>query len=214
MAQFRTHMSFGFILAVSGSIFLVLASLVSNNLLVIPFSGAVLLGSMMPDLDSDKGLPFQLTFWTFGITTAGIVFYYLYLQNPENYPPLVIIPLLVFVFIRFVIGAIFKKITHHRGMFHSLPAAAIAGMLAYVVSSQFPISETLAQVFALGIGIGYLGHLVLDEIYATINFNGKKFRPSNFLGSALKLYSGSKTASITCYILLVLLTAIIMQNIR
>ena len=205
MAQFRTHMSFGFILAVAGSIFLILSSLISNNFLLLPFSLAVLLGSMMPDLDSDEGFPFKITFWTFAVAISGIVFYRIFLSQQNNYVLLAGIPVATFFFIRFALGTIFKKITSHRGMFHSLPAAAIAGISVYLAGDHFPIDELTKQILALGVGVGYLGHLVLDEIYATINFNGKKFRPSKFLGSALKLYSKSKIASFASYALLAIL---------
>jgi hypothetical protein len=177
--------------------------------LLLPFSVAVMLGSMMPDLDSDDGFPFKITFWIFAVATAGIVFYLVYQSSPDNLPLLIGVSLISFFLVRFVVGAIFKKLTHHRGMFHSLPAAAIGGLATYFLANYFPVSETTRQVLALGVGLGYLGHLTLDEIYATINFNGKKFRPSRSLGSALKLYSGSGLANIVCYLLIFLLFVII-----
>jgi len=74
MASFKTHLSFGAIIGIAITIFVSLYSLVShNNLLPILFFAAVL-GSFLPDLDSDEGLPFQIVFGAFSLVGAGITF--------------------------------------------------------------------------------------------------------------------------------------------
>jgi hypothetical protein len=51
----------------------------------------------------------------------------------------------------------------------------------------------------------YLRHLILDEIYATVNFEGLKFSPKKSLGSALTLTAPSKTVTIVAYVILLVL---------
>lgn len=205
MAAFRTHISFGFILAIAVAVGSLILSLVSNVFFATIMAVATLIGSALPDLDSDDGLPFRITFWSTAIVVAGIVFYYFF-QNGMKEPVLLIgAPIVSFFFVRYIVGGIFQKFSHHRGMFHSLPAATIFALLSYLLADLFSLGQTERQMLAYGVGIGYLGHLVLDEIYAMINFQGLKFKPKKSLGSALKFFSGSTTANVFTYSLLLIL---------
>jgi hypothetical protein len=58
---------------------------------------------------------------------------------------------------------------------------------------------------SLSLTIGFLLHLVLDEIWAATNFHGTPFIPNKAFGSALKLYSHSRTTNIFTYACLVIL---------
>src|SRR5438094_516142 len=52
-----------------------------------------------------------------------------------------------------------------------------------------------------GVMLGFLSHLVLDELCA-VDFSGARLRLNRFAGSALKLASPSWTATILTYLLL------------
>ena len=62
--------------------------------------------------------------------------------------------------------------------------------------------RTIVIYLTTGVMIGFLSHLVLDEIYA-VDFNGVRLRLNQFAGSALKLASPSWVATSVCYGLLV-----------
>lgn len=59
--------------------------------------------------------------------------------------------------------------------------------------------------------LGFLSHLVLDEIYA-VNFNGIIPRLNQFAGSAVKLYSKSLVGNLTCYGLLAALVWVLYEE--
>ena len=205
MASFKTHLSFGAIIGIAIIIIVSIYSLVSNhNLLPILFFAAVL-GSFLPDLDSDEGLPFQIIFGVFSLIGTGIAFYSFYQKNPKNYTTLIIATLIAFILLRFVLGALFKKFTHHRGIFHSIPALFAATFAALLSADRFNISPQDKILIAATIGLGFLSHLILDEVKSFVNFRGVIFSPKKSLGSALKFFSDSKIANIAIYALLAIL---------
>jgi membrane-bound metal-dependent hydrolase YbcI (DUF457 family) len=85
------------------------------------------------------------------------------------------------------------KITVHRGMFHSIPALFISSQITFLC---FPGSDLrIRGLMALGIGVGFLSHLVLDEIYS-VKWNGLSVKISNSAGSALKFVGPDYLANI------------------
>src|SRR5262249_18761734 len=83
--------------------------------------------------------------------------------------------------------------TVHRGMFHSIPALLIAGLAAYLL---YPARDGRLRLFlAGGVMLGFLSHLVLDEAYS-VDFTGARLRLNRYAGSALKLASRSRAATL------------------
>src|SRR5438132_1108943 len=58
-----------------------------------------------------------------------------------------------------------------------------------------------AVVSAGGVMIGFLSHLVLDELYS-VDFMGARIKLNKFAGSAVKFWSPSWPATAVCYALL------------
>jgi hypothetical protein len=207
MAKFKTHMSLGVFLGVAmivlGLIYSFFSGIEAATLL---FSGA-LIGSFLPDIDLDDGVPFQILFGLFGAAIGGLVFFDLYQQGERDYRSLIILSLLSFLVIRFGIGYFFKKFTHHRGIFHSIPAAILFGLLSIWLAHLLSIFHTQELLFGVSITIGYLGHLILDEVYSSVNLGGHSLFPKQSLGSALKLTSSSRIATLLFYLLLFFLAS-------
>jgi membrane-bound metal-dependent hydrolase YbcI (DUF457 family) len=205
MADFRTHAAFGVglgvLLAVMAGVF-ELSSVPS--MLVLVFLAAAL-GAMAPDIDSDSGVPFHVTFGALSIVSAGFAYLSLFSRGYGT-PESGFFALGVAVFIWAILGTLFKKWTKHRGMAHSLPAAVLAGLLVFFVAGRLSFGD--ADTFLLGVSatLGYVVHLILDELYAVVDFEGKRFVSSRSLGSALKLSSSSRFATVITYIAIILLT--------
>ena len=89
-------------------------------------------------------------------------------------------------------------------MFHSIPAAAIAAEFVFLADNGAP--NTARWALAGGVFLGYLSHLLLDEIYS-IDARGLKIRKS--AGSALKFISASIGATILTWLLVAGLTYLI-----
>jgi len=112
----------------------------------------------------------------------------------------------VYVFIRYGVAYVFKRYTVHRGMFHSVPGLLIAGLGVFLV---YNTSEELVRLFvAGGVMIGFLSHLVLDEL-CSVDFMGAKIRLNKFAGSALKFWSPSALSTFFAYLLLFGLGAVV-----
>jgi hypothetical protein len=56
-----------------------------------------------------------------------------------------------------------------------------------------------AFILAVSMLAGYVGHLILDELYAAVNFHGTPFVPNKALGSALKLASNDTLINLAVY---------------
>jgi hypothetical protein len=84
-------------------------------------------------------------------------------------------------------------------MFHSIPAMLIFGLIVYL--EYHSPNRSIRILFALGVMIGFLSHLILDEIYS-VDFNGIRIKLKSSAGSAIKFASKSVAATAVCYGLL------------
>ena len=155
-------------------------------------------GGLLPDLDSDSSVPSRETFSLLSALTAVL------LVRPISQMDFTVeqtlgIAILGYLVIRYGVSTLFRYLTVHRGMFHSIPAALVAGLAIYLVypSGDFRLKLYLAG----GVTLGYLSHLVLDEIYA-VDFNGLAIRTNQYAGTALKFGSASWLATLFTYALL------------
>ena len=161
-------------------------------------AGLTTLGGLLPDLDSDSGVPVRELF---GITAAITPFLFLpHLDSKGlSLEQKIVVLAGVYLFIRYGLAAVFKHLTVHRGMFHSLPAMLIAGLATYLV---YPGEDRFLRTFlAGGVMLGFLSHLVLDEL-CSVDFLGLRLRLNKYAGSALKLFSRSWTANVATYLVL------------
>jgi hypothetical protein len=162
-------------------------------------AGLTAIGGLMPDLDSDSGVPVRELFSLAAVMTPLLLVRRL---HHAGLTPEQILAMMagLYVLVRYGGAALFKRITVHRGMFHSLPAMLIAGLLIYLGDHR---GEPRVRLFlAGGVMLGFLSHLVLDEIYS-VDLSGRKLlRLNKYAGTAVKLYSPSWMATLTCYSLL------------
>lgn len=163
--------------------------------------GLTSLGGIIPDLDSDSGIPVRELFGLAGAFCPLLLLPRLLDWNLGPEKTLVLI-VSSYLLMRYGGSWLFRRITVHRGMFHSIPAMLIAGMVVFHLYGNRPTH--LRHFMAFGMMIGFLSHLVLDEIYA-VNLMGFRIKLSQFAGSALKLLSPSWSANLLTYGILLLL---------
>jgi hypothetical protein len=164
-------------------------------------------GGLLPDLDSASGVPQRVTFGLLGVAAPLLVLRRLLRLDAPLDETLVLVGL-SYVFIRYVLSALFKRLTVHRGMFHSTPAMLIAGLVVFLLDKGSPMPVRL--FLAGGVMIGFLSHLVLDEIFS-VDFMGMRLKKS--AGSALKLASKSLPATLTCYAILAALSYLAWRDV-
>jgi hypothetical protein len=105
----------------------------------------------------------------------------------------------VYALVRYGAAVLFKRITVHRGMFHSVPAMLIAALVIYLGDHQ--ADPRLRLFLADGAMLGFLSRLVLDELYA-VDLLGRKMHLNKYAGTAVKFFSPSWSATLTCYAIL------------
>ena len=105
----------------------------------------------------------------------------------------------IYCFVRFILFRMFRKVTVHRGMYHSIPAMLIAGLVVFL-AWEHPSVEVRAYM-AVGVMIGFLSHLVLDEL-CSVGFSGVAPTLNKYAGTAVKFYSPSVPANLCTYVIL------------
>src|SRR5262249_31762639 len=83
--------------------------------------GLTALGGMLPDLDSDSGVPVRELSSLAAAVTPFLLVHRLQSAGLSMDQTLVCLGGM-YLFIRYAVGTIFKFLSVHRGMFHSIPA--------------------------------------------------------------------------------------------
>lgn len=181
MANFATHLSIG-IVASGALATLTLASgmVAPGDIVTLACAGAV--GSILPDIDLDHSRPAQALF-----TGLGIVIAFAVLFNIGYRYSIIEMWLLwtaTFLAVRFIGSNVFHHLSPHRGIFHSLLAALLfACLTAIFYARALAAPSALAWLAGGFVLIGYVTHLVLDEMYSVDVFN-RRIKVS--FGTALK----------------------------
>lgn len=164
-------------------------------------AGLTSLSGLLPDLDSDSGVPVRTLFGGAAVVVPLLLLRrLLFLGCSLGQTTAIVFGL--YLLIRFPIARLFKRMTVHRGMFHSIPGMAIAGLAVFLLYHD-PVALNRYLV-AGGTMLGFLSHLVLDEL-CSVNLVGIKVRLNKYAGSCLKLSSSSVTATAATYCLLIAL---------
>lgn len=163
---------------------------------------------MLPDLDSSSGIPQRemLAFLSVFVPMLMMPRFETMNLKPES---MVLATGILYLLIRFGIGGLFKRYAKHRGMWHSIPAALIAGMIAFLVSFS---GSTEVRIFkSWAVVMGFLSHLVLDEIYS-VDWQGKKLRVKRSFGTAMKLFGKSPILNMMIYTKIIILAIMIASD--
>jgi hypothetical protein len=161
-------------------------------------AGMTALGGLLPDLDSDSGVPIRELFGLLATITPFFLISRLQSKGLTGEQILVVLAG-CYLLIRYVLRFLFQRMTVHRGMFHSIPAMLIAGLAVYLLHhGPNPLHR---MYLAGGTMLGFLSHLVLDELHS-VNFLGLRFKLNKYAGSALKFFSPSIYATLVTYTLL------------
>ena len=200
--MFRTHISLGAVLASVGVVLLYFYAVVTDPWLLLLLFAVTAVGSFVPDLDIDTGIPFYLIYGLFTILSGAAALYYMLSHGPFLTYYVVGVPIAVMLFVWFIVGGVFRKFTHHRGIMHSIPAMGVAALLVYLAAKHLEQKNFIATAFAFAVALGYFSHLALDEIYAENAMGGNPFKTRKSLGTAVKFFSDSKFVTLFTYLLL------------
>ncbi len=198
MAGYKAHMAFGMLTAAGWTFIVITLSLVSVWFLPLIFVATVV-GAFLPDLDSDTGAPLKILLIIFSVIGSAVTGWIVLNQEESSLLQLAGFVAFSGLFIYYVIGGIFKKLTNHRGIFHSIPAVVLSAMLTLTLLNLIDLDLNIKMMVSLGVGLGYLCHLILDELNSAVNLGGIPFIPNKSIGTALKLYAKNWKLSLGVY---------------
>lgn len=214
MASFRTHASFGIAAGLISAIGSFSFAFVPDSWsLPLGIGIAVLVGAILPDMDSDTGLPFHLTFGSLSLVVAFFTALFVSRIYPQDYLRIGGFALLAGSIVWVIIGWFFKRLTVHRGMAHSIPAAGLAGLVLYSILNAVHMQAWYAFLLGFALFFGYMVHLILDELHSAVNFHGTPFIPNKALGSALKWRSSSAWTTVFVYSVFLFFVLLDLQDV-
>jgi membrane-bound metal-dependent hydrolase YbcI (DUF457 family) len=182
MANFPTHIGVGTV--VSGA--LATATLATDLVTpkdVVAITLAGVLGSVLPDIDLKDSRPSRAMFAGLAIFFSFAVLFSV--ESRYSIVEMLILWLGTLVLVRFGAGNLFYHFSYHRGIWHSLLAAAFSSFLtAAVFYWLLGRDESVSWFAALFMLVGFLTHLTLDEIYS-VDVMDTRIKAS--FGTALKL---------------------------
>ena len=165
-------------------------------------------GGMLPDIDSDSGVPLRETM-SFFAAVAPMMLVDRFQHFGWNYEQMVLAGAASYSVVRFGLAKILKRFTVHRGMFHSIPALLIFTGVAFLVSGSSNLH--LRYFKAGGVFLGVLSHLMLDEIYS-IEWSGGRWRFKKSFGTAIKLWGDDLWGNFSVYWKLALVVVMILSE--
>lgn len=200
MAGFQAHITTSTVLGVGYGVAGLAIGMSPDKCLLA--AGLCSVAGMLPDLDSDTGRPLR-EMMCFGSAVVPMMLFDRFEEIGLSHESIVLVSGIMYFFLRFGLGALFKKYTVHRGMFHSIPAAASVGLLTYLLCSCTQMDSRLFKSGA--VVMGFMSHLVLDEIYS-IDAKGMRLKKS--FGTAIKFWGNKPWANFSVYAKLGLLSVL------
>jgi hypothetical protein len=199
MAGFRTHITTSTVLGVGYA--------AAGAYFGVPLESCLLAGGlcsvsgMLPDLDSDSGVPVR----EMSSFVAAIV-PMLMVERFQNFgwsrETMALATMLIYIAIRFGLVEIFKRYTVHRGMWHSVPACLTCGLLTFLIVAGEDLNLRFFK--SGGVMLGFMSHLVLDEIWS-INVRSGKLNIKRSFGTAIKFWGKDSWANFSTYAKLIVL---------
>lgn len=182
MANFTTHIAVGTLVSGALATLTMAADVVApENLIAVTM--AAVLGSVLPDIDLKDSRPSKAMFSGLAIFFSFAVLFTA--AEHLSIAEMLIAWLGTLVAVRYGAKALFHEFSYHRGIWHSVLAAvfcsAITAVVYYYILRRPDGVAWLAAGFMF---IGFMTHLILDEIYSV---DVMDVRVKASFGTAVKL---------------------------
>ncbi|MFM7412380.1 MAG: metal-dependent hydrolase, partial [Planctomycetota bacterium] len=126
-------------------------------------AGLCAASGMLPDLDNGDGMSLRES-TAFAAALMPLLMIQRFQQWGLPLEGMILAAATIYAVVRFGLAYLIENFSTHRGMLHSVPAAVIAGQVTFLA---FVSAEPLHRYFIAGaVVLGFLSHLVLDEIWA------------------------------------------------
>ena len=197
MADFRTHIT---VSTIAGALFGV-----GGYQSGMPWESCVIAGGlcsvsgMLPDLDSDSGIPLREAV-AFSSAFIPMLMVDRLSRVGLSHEMMLVVTGGIYLFLRFGIAEFFRRYTVHRGMWHSIPAALIAAIFVFLVSSSENVNLRLFKTVA--VFIGFMSHILLDEPWS-VEYRRGRYTFKHTFGTALKWWGPMRISNVMTYALLI-----------
>jgi membrane-bound metal-dependent hydrolase YbcI (DUF457 family) len=183
MANFPTHIAVGTVVSGVLATVTVAADIVApENIIAVTLAGV--LGSVLPDIDLEDSRPARAMFAGLAVFFSFAVLFSL--ERKYSIAEMLILWLGTMLFVRYLAKDVFFRFSYHRGIWHSLLAMVFCAFVtAWVYSRLLGRDDAVAWLAACFLAIGYLTHLILDEIYS-VDVMDTRIKSS--FGTALKVF--------------------------
>src|SRR5262245_13398943 len=184
MANFPTHIAVGTVVSGALATVTVAADMVApENIIAVTLAGV--LGSVLPDIDLEESRPAKAMFSGLAIFFSFAVLFGLETKR-YSIAEMLVLWLGTLVLVRYAGKELFFRFSYHRGVWHSVLALVFCSLVtAWVFYNLLGKHESVAWLGAVFMGVGYLTHLILDEIYS-VDVMDTRIKAS--FGTALKLF--------------------------
>ena len=198
MANFTTHLGVGTVISGALATLTLAADVISpESLVAVTLAGVV--GSVLPDIDLKDSRPSRVLFSGLAMLFSFAVLFTF--ATHLSIVEMMIAWLGTLVAVRYGGEAIFHRLSYHRGIFHSILCGVTFWFICTIVYKfVFGFHEGIAWLAGGFLFLGFLSHLILDEIYS-IDVDDRRLKTS--FGTALKLIDfkhlgHSSAMAITC----------------
>jgi hypothetical protein len=183
MANFPTHIAVGTVVSGALATVTVAADMVApENIVAVTLAGV--LGSVLPDIDLEDSRPARAMFAGLAVFFSFAVLFSL--ERQYSIAEMLVLWLGTLIAVRYVGKEVFFRISYHRGVWHSVLALVFCSLVtAWIFYRMLGRDEGVAWLAAGFMAIGYLTHLVLDELYS-VDVLDTRIKAS--FGTALKLF--------------------------
>lgn len=165
----------------------------------VPIAVLVAFGGILPDVDSDHSRAVRLVFNATAVLAVIAGAFILRLRLDVG--TLLVSCCGLYLSTRYLLSAVFKHFSVHRGIWHSWLAAGLCG-LAVTAASYRLLEQSAWLAWAQGCAliIGCLIHLLLDELYS-VDLGGARIKRS--FGTAFKPFDYARPFNSLLMVLLV-----------
>lgn len=187
MANFTTHIAVGTVVSGAAATLTLAADVIApESLVAVTLAGVV--GSVLPDIDLKDSRPSRALFAGLAVFLSFCV---LFVTAPKySIAEMWIAWLGTLVLVRYLGHSMFTRFSYHRGIWHSLVAGLFFWFLtAAIFRYLLGFHEGVAWLGGGFLFLGYVTHLVLDEIYS-VDVYDTRIKAS--FGTALKVYDGKR----------------------
>ncbi len=183
MANFPTHIAVGTVVSGALATVTVAADMVApENIVAVTLAGV--LGSVLPDIDLEDSRPARAMFSGLAVFFSFAVLFGL--ERKYSIVEMLVLWLGTYFVVRYAVKELFFRFSYHRGVWHSLLALLFCALVtAWAFHRLLGRDPAVAWLAAGFMGIGFLTHLILDEIYS-VDVMDTRIKAS--FGTALKLF--------------------------